>query len=234
MEKILRIKNKIFFLFFIIFLYKPDKRNQLKNSTNEIVVLGRGKSTNYYFKKFQNSPKIVALVNFMDHDMKNLDIKVLDKKEIYLFYNIEFKTLSAKYLLKLNIKGVIRTGNKDSRNYNLQTKFRKKFLDQFPEFPKHLHQYMGFNNSGLLSIVYMIDYFKPKNVLLFGFNFYLGDMIRDTSQGFTIDESTRTSPQKINENFLKLCNSFKNIQFYRYDDVEIDKLPNLIHMSTKL
>jgi hypothetical protein len=233
MEKILRIRNKIFFLFYIIFLYKPDKSNKFNNHSNEIVVLGRGKSTNYYFKKFQNSPKIVALVNFMDHDMKNIDIKVLDEKEIYLFYNIEFKTLSPKYLLKLNIKGVIRTGNKDSRSYNLQTKFRKKFLDLFPEFPKHLDNYMSFKNSGLLSIVYMIDYFKPKKVYLFGFNFYHGDMIRDLSQGYTIDESTRTSSQKLTKNFQQLCNSFKTVKFYRYDDVEIDKLPNLIHINTK-
>lgn len=233
MEKIIRIKNKLFFLFYLIFLYKPNINTKPKDKIDEIAVVGRGKSANYFFNKLKNSPKIVALVNFMDHDMKNIDLKILNNKEVYLFYNIEFKVLSFKYLSKLNIRGIMRTGNKHTRSYNLQTYFRKKFLDQFPEFPEHLRDYMSFKNSGLLSIVYMIDHFNPKKVFLFGFNFYKGEMIRDTSEVFTINERLRTSPQKFSNNFQKLCNIFNETKFYRYDEVEIKKIPNLVHVSTK-
>lgn len=233
MEKIIRIKNKLFFLFYRIFLYKPNKNSKLKYKIDKIAVVGRGKSANYFFNKLENSPKIVALVNFMDHDMKNIDLTALNDKEVYLFYNIEFKVLSFKYLSKLNIKGIIRTGNKHTRSYKLQTTLRKKYLNQFPEFPRHLRDYMSLKNSGLLSIVYMIDHFKPKKVLLFGFNFYHSEMIRNTSQRFTINESIRTSPQQLLKNFLKLCNLFKDINFIRYDEIEIDKLPNLVHISIK-
>ena len=113
-------------------------------------------------------------------------------------------------------------------------KIRKIFLDQFPEYPEHLSQYMYLKNSGLLSIIYMIDHFKPKRIILFGFNFYQGEMIKDTSQKFTIGESKRTSRQELCDNFQKLCNSHKNIEFYRYDEIEMYKLSNLFHISTNI
>tara|TARA_B100001027_G_C16256625_1_gene327288 strand:- start:19 stop:735 length:717 start_codon:yes stop_codon:yes gene_type:complete len=237
MKKLKKLSNKILFLFYVNFLYKPDKKSDLKNNINEIAVIGRGKSANYYFEKLKNSPKVVALVNFTDHDFENIDISVLNKKNIYFFFNIEGAFLSLKYLLKLNIKGVMRTSNKEiSRSYNKQSKLHKFYLDKLPEFPEHLNDFKYLRNSGLLSIVYMVDYFKPQKVLLFGFNFYQGEMIRNySSQEHILKEeliSLKKTGKNLVKNFQKLCKSYKHIKFYRFDDNEIEKISNLTQINT--
>lgn len=239
MKKIIRLINKFFFLLYVIILYKPNKH---KVKANEIVVVGRGESANYYFKKFKNSPKIVALVNFTDEDFKNIDLHVLKNKEVYLFFNIEGRPLSLKYLLNLNIKGIMRTSNDDyglykkRKDYKRLNILQKLYLDHLPKYPKHLNDYMYLGNSGLLSIVYMIDCFKPKRVLLFGFNFYQSNMINNYFSN-SINEDLnilRRMGKKLIQNFLKLCNSFNKIEFQRFDDNNIDNVHNLIQIKTKL
>ena len=101
---------------------------------------------------------------------------------------------------------------------------------------KALNDYMYLGNSGLLSIVYMIDCFKPKRVLLFGFNFYQSNMINNYFSN-SINEDLnilRRMGKKLIQNFLKLCNSFNKIEFQRFDDNNIDNVHNLIQIKTKL
>ena len=236
MERIKRVINKFFFLLYVKNIYKP---NNIKINVNEIVVIGRGESANYYFKKFKNSPKILGLVNFSDRDLKNIDLQVIENKEIILFFNIEGITLSIKNLLRLNIKGVIRTSNEEynqgQKRFNNLNILQRLYLNALPKYPSHLNEFICLGNSGLLSIVYMIDFFKPKRVLLFGFNFYQNNMIRDyLPQEDIYNEELiilKSAGKKLKKNFIKLCNSFKNIEFYHYDVTKIEKLPNLIFMN---
>ena len=238
MEKIKKAINKFFFLIYVKIFYKPYNK---KINSNEIAVIGRGESANYYFKKFKKSPKIIGLVNFTDRDLKNIDIKILDNKEIILFFNIEGNTLSIKYLLRLNIRGILRTSNegysKGRERFNNLNKFQKIYLNIFPKFPNHLNKFIYLGNSGLLSIVYMIDVFKPKKVLLFGFNFYQSNMIRNylPQESVYNEELVELKIAGINlkKNFLKLCDSFKNIEFEHYDDTKIDEIPNLKFINIK-
>ena len=232
MERLNRVINKFFFLLYVKIFYKPDND---KINVNEIVVVGRGESANYYFKKFKNSPKILGLVNFTDRDLKNIDLKVIENKEIILFFNIEGITLSIKNLLKLNIKRVIRTSSEDYsqglERYNNLNKLQKFYLDSLPKYPRHLNEFIYLGNSGLLSIVYMIDYFKPKRILLFGFNFYQNNTIRDyLPQEDSYNEQLiilKSEGNKLKKNFLSICKYFKNTEFYHYDDTKIEILPNL-------
>lgn len=81
----------------------------------------------------------------------------------------------------------------------------------------------------------MVDYFKPKKVLLFGFNFYQGKMIRNYStQEHVLNEeliSLRKTGKYLIKNFHKLCKSFNHIKFYRFDENEIGKISNLIQIN---
>lgn len=238
MEKIKKTINKIFFLIYAKYLFKPyDKQFDAE----EIAIIGRGESAKYYFEKFKSSPDVIALVNFRDQDLRDIDLSILENKEIHLFFNIEGLTLSLKYLLKLNIKGIMRTSNEENTLIEKQkneklNKFQKMYLSKLPKFPIHLKKYTYLNNSGLLSIVYMIDYFKPKKVFLFGFNFYNGDMIRKySSQELLLYEKELPHLRKVSktliQNFLKLCNVFQNIDFYHFDNTKIEKLTNLIQVN---
>lgn len=238
MNKIKKLLNKFFFLLYFKFLYKP---NYEFNEVDEIAVIGRGKSANYYFEKFQNSPKIVALVNFTDQDLKEIDIQVLKNKDIFLFFNIEGNPLSLKYLLSLNIKGLMRTSNDDyglykkRKDYKRLNILQKLYLDRLPKYPKHLNDFMYLGNGGLISIVYMINYFKPKRVLLFGFNFYQSKMISNSSFSNSVNEDStvlRKAGVKLIQNFIHICNLFNNIEFQRYDDTQIENVSNLKQINT--
>jgi hypothetical protein len=238
MEKIKKTINKLFFLIYLKYLFKPyDKQFDAE----EIVIIGRGESAKYYFEKFKSSPDVIALVNFTDRDLRDIDLCILENKEIHLFFNIEGLTLSLKYLLKLNIKGIMRTSNEENtliekQKYEKLNKFQKMYLSKLPKFPTHLKKYTYLNNSGLLSIVYMIDTFKPKKVFLFGFNFYHGDMIQKySSQELLLYEKELPHLRKVSktliQNFLELCNDFQNIDFYHFDNIKIEKLTNLIQVN---
>jgi len=238
MKKFKKLINKLFVLLYVFIIYRPYKN---KFVTSEIAVVGRGHSANYYFNKFKNSPKIVGLVNFTDQDLKKIDIKILNKKEIIIFFNITGETISIKHLLKLNIKGMVRTSNESYdqgiARYNNLNILHKYFLNVLPKFPTHLSKYVYLGNSGLLSIVYMVDYFQPKRVLLFGFNFYQNKMIREylPHEKELNEELTalKIAGLKLKTNFLQLCNSFPKINFYHYDENEIEKLANLYFINIK-
>ena len=156
---------------------------------------------------------------------------MLKNKEIFLFFNIEEKPLSLKYLLSLNIKGLMRTSNDDyglykkRKDYKRLNILQKLYLDRLPKYPKHLNDFMYLGNGGLISIVYMINYFKPKRVLLFGFNFYQSKMISNSSFSNSVNEDStvlRKAGAKLIQNFIHICNLFNNIEFQRYDDTQIE------------
>ena len=55
MNKIKKLLNKFFFLLYFKFLYKP---NYEFNEVDEVAVIGRGKSANYYFENFKILQKL--------------------------------------------------------------------------------------------------------------------------------------------------------------------------------
>ena len=91
----------------------------------------------------------------------------------------------------------------------------KIISDRLPKYPKHLNDFMYLGNGGLISIVYMINYFKPKRVLLFGFNFYQSKMISNSSFSKSVNEDSTVwkAGVKLIQNFIHICNLFNNINF---------------------
>lgn len=232
MELLKKAFNKFSLLLFYKFFYRQHNN---KIEVDEIVVVGRGESANYYFNKFKNSPRIIGLVNFTDRDLKNINLQFIKKKEIYLFFNIEGNSLSIRNLLKLNIKGIIRTSNEENiqrlKKFNNLNIIQKLYLKSFPKYPSHLNKFFYLGNSGLLSIAYMIDLFNPKRVLLFGFNFYQNKMIRNYLPQENVYSkeliALKKEGENLKNNFLKLCKYFKKIEFYHYDEIKLEELPNL-------
>ena len=232
MSKIKKLINRLIFLLFVILNNKNTKlTNKYINTIDEIVVIGRGHSANYYFQEIERYPKTIGLVNFTDSDFKNIDIKTLRNKDIFLFLNLEAPILSLKYLIKLNIIGVVRTSNNQiSRSYDKLSIFHKIYLNLLPQIPKNLNKFKFVKNSGLMSIVFMIDYFKPKKVHMFGFGFYQTKMIVDYSpQDVRYREllALKKAGIFLIDNFILICKQYKKIIFYRYDDNQIKKISNL-------
>lgn len=232
MFKMKKLFNRLFFLIFIILNKKNTKLTKnFINEIDEIVIIGRGYSANYFFKKIEQYPKTIGLVNFTDKDLKDIDMNIFDNKDIFLFINLEAPILSYKYLLKLNIIGTIRTSNNYlSRSYHNLRIHNKIYMNLLPQIPKHLNKFKYIKNSGLMSIIFMIDYFKPKKVHMFGFNFYQTKMIKDYSpQDPRFHEllTLKKAGNLLIDNFIVICKLYKNIIFYRYDDNQIKKISNL-------
>ena len=161
----------IFISFFLTFDDKIPK--------NEIIVLGRGNSLKK-FKKFymQNKHiKNICIINFNNSDLKDFDISILKKKTIHMFLNSSEPTISFYKLFHVFIghSYFMRTKNrsKKDRKHFFSNKFGKAISYLPNEFDDLFNT---FRNSGLLTIVFVTLFWKPKIIHLFGFDFYQNSM----------------------------------------------------------
>ena len=100
--------RKFFFNFFGIILRPIFKFNNNEIGSN-LIILGRGVSSNYYFFNAEKFLKIkdILMVNFETNDFKKNYKKIFKNKNIYLFNNVNEPTPSIRILHNLNISKVL-------------------------------------------------------------------------------------------------------------------------------
>ena len=241
-QNLLFLCRKIFFNFVGFILRPIFKFNDSKIGSN-IIVLGRGESSNYYFFNYEKFLKIkdIMLVNFESNDFfKKKDYKNKFKnKNIFLFNNVNEPTPSIRILYNLNISKVLfgRTESMRNTDYGKRKSFKNDILrGKVSYLPNELINYWWVKNSGLLCISYAASRKRVKNIYLFGFNFYHSGYMNNSLVGEAEALFPGHSKQLINtrgklkKNFIKIVESFpkKNFYIFLYKDLFKKKPENLI------
>ncbi len=145
--------------------------------SEDLIVLGRGKTLNSYFDNFEKLKNINNLltVNFTKRDMsKNIDS--LTTKNVIPIINIEEGVMPLLKIIKFNISQcfIARTSDQKEetekrRNfkgllYGKVNYFSGKMVKDF--YDKKI------SGSGLLAVIYFVNVIKVKNIYIFGFDFY--------------------------------------------------------------
>lgn len=231
--------RKLFFNFCGI-IFRPIFRFNDHEIGSDLIILGRGVSSNYFFLNYEKFLKIkdILMVNFATKDFKKNYKKIFKNKNIFLFNNINEVTPSIKILHNLNISKVLFGRLESMRNtdYGKRKSFKNDILmGKVSYLPDQLHKYWWVNNNGLMSICYAASRNKSKNLYLFGFNFYhsgyinnsIEDEIESRSPGHS--NQLRNTRQKLKKNFIKIVKSFPNKNFYifLYKDLFKKKPKNL-------
>ena len=131
-------KQNLFFLLIIFFFnfFGIILRPIFKFNNNEIgsnlIILGRGVSSNYYFFNYEKFLKIkdVLMVNFETNDFKKNYKKIFKSKNIYFFNNENEPTPSIRILHNLNISKVLfgRIESMRNTNYGKRKSFKNDIL----------------------------------------------------------------------------------------------------------
>ena len=232
--------RKIFFNFFGIVLRPIFKFND-NETGSDLIILGRGISSNYFFFNNEKFLKIkdVLMVNFSTNDFKKNYKKIFKNKNIFLFNNINEETPSIRILYNLNISKVLfgRLESMKNTDYGKRKSFKNDILmGKVSYLPDQLHKYWWVNNNGLMSICYAASRKKTKKLYLFGFNFYhsgyMNNSIEDEIEPQAPEHAKqlKNTRQKLKKNFIKIVKCFPNKKFYifLYKDLFKKKPRNLI------
>ena len=241
-QNLLFLCRKTFFNFFGFILRPIFKFNDSEFGSN-IIVLGRGVSSNYYFFNYEKFLKIkdILMVNFETNDFfKKKDYKNKFKnKNIFLFNNVNEPTPSIRILYNLNISKVLfgRTESMRDTDYGKRKSFKNDILrGKVSYLPNQLIKYWWVNNNGLMAICYAASRKKTKKLYLFGFNFYHSEYMNNSIENEIEPEAPghskqlKNKRQKLKKNFIKIVNSFPDKKFYifLYKDLFKKKPSNLI------
>tara|TARA_S200000501_G_scaffold378884_1_gene444529 strand:+ start:1268 stop:2065 length:798 start_codon:yes stop_codon:yes gene_type:complete len=218
--------RKLFFTtlgFFLKTIFKVSN----KTPNKEIIILGRGKSTNYFFKEHKKFKKIndIFLVNFSSKDFPKNYINVFKDKIIFLFINFVEPIPSIKILRNLIISRVFlgRCASMANTHYGKRKSFKSNILyERFSYLPDSLLKYWWLNNNGLICICYAANLGSIKKIHLFGFNFYHDDYIKNsikTEVEFSDpkhEKELKDAKLKLKKHFILLVKSFPKVNFYIY------------------
>ena len=240
-------KQNLFFLFrkiffnFVGFILRPIFKFNDNEIGSNIIILGRGESSNYYFLNHVQFLKIkdALLVNFETKDFKKNYKDCFKNKNIFFFNNVTEPIPSLGILRNLNISKVLfgRIYNMKYTDYGKRKSFKNDILRKKVSYlPNKLIKYWWVNNSGLMSISYAASRKRIKNLYLFGFNFYHSGYMNNSIEGEVETLLPGHSKQLINarhklkKNFIKIVRSFPNKKFYifLYKDLFKKKPRNLI------
>lgn len=234
--------RKILFLFIGIVLSRFFNFSNKKPGKN-VVILGRGQSTSYFFKKYKRFYKYkhIFFVNFQTEDFPKNFQEIFNNKIVYLFTNIIETIPSIFILFKLKIGKVFlgRCNSMKSFNYGRRKSYKCNILyKKFTYLPDNLLKFWWLNNNGLMCICYVANISNVKNIYLFGFNFYFDSYISKTIK----DEVKKTNKEhykqlinaryKLKKNFLRLIKLFPNINFHIFIKKNIfKKLPKNLYIN---
>ena len=239
-QNLLFLCRKIFFNF-VGFILRPIFKFNDSESRSNIIVLGRGESSNYYFFNYKKFLKIkdALLVNFETKDFKKNYKDSFKNKNISFFNNVNEPTPSIRILHNLNISKVFFNRLHSMRNtdYGKRKSFKNDILrGKVSYLPNELINYWWVKNSGLLCISYAASRKRVKNIYLFGFNFYHSGYMNNSLAVEADSLFPGHSKQLINtrgklkKNFIKIVESFpkKNFYIFLYKDLFKKKPENLI------
>ena len=187
-----RFFNKIYCSLFgmiIKFFTEYSSETPIEN----IIILGRGKSLQYFFKNYKEFEHIkhIVLANFQGDDLNSKTILSLKNKTIHFMLSRIEPTIPISQILKLKIgkvffakpiklkedsssNRVLFSGNLYGTKVNYLTDIQEKYLKFCA-------------GTGLYAIINSIESWNIKNVYLFGFDFYSTDY-HDGKQHFEIRE----------------------------------------------
>ncbi len=145
--------------------------------SDDLIILGRGKSLNTYFENYDKLKKInnLLIVNFTKEDIGN-NINSLKNKNIIPIINIEEPIIPILNIIKLNISLCFIARTEDQKKdtekrrnfkgliYGKVNYFTGKIVKDF--YDKKI------SGSGLLAAIYFVNILRVKNVYIFGFDFY--------------------------------------------------------------
>tara|TARA_B110000027_G_scaffold602_1_gene540 strand:+ start:626 stop:1420 length:795 start_codon:yes stop_codon:yes gene_type:complete len=232
--------RKIFFNFFGFILRPIFKFNDSEFGSN-IIVLGRGVSSNYYFFNYEKFLKIkdIMMVNFETKDFKKDYKDRFKNKNIFFFTNVNESTPSIRILHNLNISKVLFGRIESMRNtdYGKRKSFKNDILwGKVSYLPNQLIKYWWVNNNGLMGICYAASRKRIKKIYLFGFNFYHSGYMNNSIENEIEPEAPghskqlKNARQKLKKNFIKIVKSFPDKKFYifLYKDLFKKRPSNLI------
>ena len=239
-QNLFYLSRKIFFNFIGFILRPIFKFNDSKIGSN-IIVLGRGESSNYYFFNYKKFLKIkdALLVNFETQDFKKNYKDSFINKNIFFANNNNEPTPSIRILHNLNISKVLfmRLYSMRDTDYGKRRSFKNDILrNKVSYLPNELIKYWWVNNSGLMGISYAASRKRIKNLYLFGFNFYHSGYMNNSIEGEAEKllpghtKQLKNARFKLKKNFIKIVRSFPNKKFYifLYKDLFKKKPRNLI------
>jgi hypothetical protein len=216
--------RKVLFLFLGIVLNLFFNFSNKKPGKN-VVILGRGKSTSYFFKNYKKFFKFKSIffVNFSTEDFPKNFQEIFRKKIIFLFTNI-IETIPSIFILSKLVLGKVFIGRCESMktfNYGRRKSYKCNILyKKFSYLPDKLLKFWWLNNNGLMCICYAANLSNIKNIYLFGFNFYFDSYISKSIK----DEVKKAdkyhykqlihAKYKLKKNFVRLVKCFPKINFH--------------------
>ena len=232
--------RRFFFLLLGIIL-NPFFNFSNKKPSKNIVILGRGQSTSYFFKNYKKFFKFKSIffVNFTTEDFPKNFQEIFRNKIIFLFTNI-IETIPSIFILFKLVIGKVLLGRCESMktfNYGRRKSYKCNILyKKFSYLPDKLLKYWWLNNNGLMCICYVANLSNIKNIYLFGFNFYFDSYISKSIKD-EVKKSNRehhkqliNARYKLKKNFLRLVKCFPKINFHIFIKKNIFKsrLKNLL------
>lgn len=216
--------RKVLFLFLGILL-NPFFNFSNKKPDKNVVILGRGQSTKYFFKNYKKFFKFKSIffVNFCSEDFPKNFQEIFRNKIIFLFTNIT-ETIPSIFILSKLVLGKVFIGRCESMktfNYGRRKSYKCNILyKKFYYLPDKLLKFWWLNNNGLITICYAANLSNIKNIYLFGFNFYSDSYISKSIK----DEVKKADKYhykqlfnaryKLKKNFVKLVKCFPKINFH--------------------
>ena len=184
---------------------------------DKIGVLGSGtdadryKNFHHLFNKLYliNAKSLLMFDDFPENCFKNKEI-------VHIVQHIKDSSLG-KYYDKLGIKKIQSTARKGS-HFRVPKKY-PWFPDLLPWFMRDLgyEDYNFQTSTGIFGIEYALLHDCPKEVYLFGFNFYKTGWYGGKTKDFKMDLINKTK-----DHFIELVKKFKHIQFKGASDFKID------------
>ena len=207
--------------------------------SEDLIVLGRGKTLNNYFDNYEKLKNINNLitVNFTKRDLgKNIDS--LTNKNVIPIINIEEGVIPLLKIIKLNISQCFITRTLDQKE---ETEKRRNFkgllygkVNYFTG--KMVKDYYDkiITGSGFLAVVYFVNVLKVKNIYIFGFDFYQQGMHNVSMiDNFKTEESLNIHQEhgkKVIRDFENFIKNSKETNFFFPKNTNISVKSSNFHL----
>lgn len=200
-----------------------------KNNIEDIVILGRGDSLNMFPKN--NILKLKKIKNIICVNFEPKDFRVIKHcfkdKIIHLFLNINEPVPKFNQIMKIKFGKIVFAKPKIKR-----VKFRSNILGNITEYPPEIleDEILKSKNTGLGAIKFFIFNAKPKNVYLFGFNFYSASYHDKTLEDFfenkTVLQNHQMKREKLEKDFISIIINYPKINFYFFGNYKFNICPH--------
>ena len=145
-----------------------------KNTIEDIVILGRGRSRLSYFDGEKNEISNVMLVNYESQDLSKKSLTYLSQKKIHIIFNIVEPHLKKEEIDRLKISSIHVAIPWTMRILGIRKRLHKKgnIYGNVKYMSYKMHKRWWLGNCGLIAIAHSVEVLKIKNIHLYGFDFY--------------------------------------------------------------